>query len=131
MPKFPLYLASGILLLICLANAFAFEKLGWKRNLSNTEPFFQQIFKVHTLFIVLTMLAMAVACFFAYDELLSAETLMAKGFLAFCSIFWGGRVILHLLYYDKQIKRDNPQWNALFLTAFIYLAGLFLTLTFF
>ena len=131
MSKSPLYLAASILLLICLANIFAFEKLGWRKNLSKTELFFQQVFKVHTVYIVFTMLAMASACLFAPHELLLANTLMSKGFLGFAAIFWVGRVILHLFYYEKKIKQSNPQWNALFLSAFIYLASLFLTLTFF
>ena len=126
-----IYLAGAILILICVANGFAFEKLGWHRNLVKTEPFFQQIFKVHSLFIVLTMLAMAAACFFATQELIRGETRIAKGFLGFTTLFWGLRVILHLFYYDKKIKRENRYWNALFLSCFIYLALLFLTLTFF
>ena len=126
-----IYLAGVILTMICIANGFAFKKLGWERNLAQTEPFFQQIFKVHSLFIVLTMLAMAAACFFATQELVLAETRIAKGFLGFVTLFWVLRIILHLFYYDKKIKKDNPFWNALFLGCFIYLAALFLTLTFF
>ena len=124
------FLAGGILLLICVANAFAWEKLGWQKNLAQTEPFFQQVFKVHSLYIVLTMLAMAGACLFCTHELINASTPMVRGFLAFTAIFWGLRVVLHLFYYDKQIKKDNPYWNALFFGAFSYLAILFFTLTF-
>jgi len=119
-------LAGVALLLICLANGFAFEKLGWNRNLAKTERFFTQIFKVHTVYLVLTMTAMGLACLFATDELLAAETLMVRGFLWFAFVFWGGRVILHVLYYDQAVKRANPWWNALFLSTFTFLAITFL-----
>lgn len=130
MTELLIYLAGAILIMISVANGFAFEKLGWLRNLAQTETFFQQVFKVHSLYIVLTMLAMAGACFFATQELIQAETRLAKGLLGFISLFWVLRVVLHLSYYDKGIKKDNPFWNAFFLTAFTYLAILFSTLTF-
>ena len=125
-----IFIAGSLLILICVANGFAYEKLGWNRNLANTEPFFQQVFKVHSLYIVLIMFAMAGACFFATAELITADTLIAKGFLGFTALFWGLRVVLHLFFYDKQIKKENPLWNALFLATFTYLAAIFLTLTF-
>ena len=124
-----LKVAGFLLLMICIANAFAFKKLGWNKNLANTENFFQQIFKVHTLYIVMTMVAMALACLYATTELVKAETLMARGFLWFGTIFWGGRVLLHFFYYDQQIKKENPRWNALFLATFTYIAGTFLYVT--
>jgi len=51
-----LQIAGVGLLLICVANFIAPKKLRWTVNLEKTEVFFQQVFKVHTFYIVLTML---------------------------------------------------------------------------
>jgi hypothetical protein len=45
-----------------------------------------------------------------------------SGFLA---IFWGGRIIIQLFFYDRDVKRTRPIANLLFLGAFIYLCGVF------
>ncbi len=123
-----LQLAGIALLMICVANGFAFRKLGWNENLPRTDYFFQQVFKVHTLHLVMMMFAMGLACLIATEELVAAETLMARGFLWFAGMFWGVRTLLHIFYYDPKVKRANPYWNALFLATFCYLAGTFLTL---
>jgi|GEM_PF-4362502 len=52
--------------------------------------------------------------------------MMARGFLWFVGIFWTVRVGLHIFYYEKKPKRENPFWNALFLATFCYLAAIFL-----
>jgi len=125
--NYTLKLAGTGLLLICLANFIAPKKLGWVTNLKKTELFVQQVFKVHTLFIVLTMIGMALACLGATEELILKENLITKGLVWFMAIFWTARVIVHLFYYDKTLQKKFPYWNALFLGAFIYLAGVFLT----
>lgn len=121
-------LAGIALIMVCIANGFAFKKLGWHRNLEKTEVFFQQIFKVHTLYIVMTMGAMATALLFTTDELINADHIITRGFLWFGALFWGGRVILHIFYYHQKIKAENPLWNALFLSTFIYISAIFTTL---
>ena len=45
-----------------------------------------------------------------------------SGFLA---IFWGGRIIIQLFFYDQQVKRSRPITNLVFLATFIYLCGVF------
>lgn len=127
MLKYALYLAGFGLVMISIANLYAPKMLRWTVNLEKTEVFFQQVFKVHAFYIVMTMLGMAAACFFATDELLAKESLMAKGFCWFAGSFWAIRVMLHIGYYDKSLIRSHPFWNALFLAAFTYLAGVFLT----
>jgi len=122
------YLAGSGLLLISLANAFAPKMLRWTVNLQKTEVFFQQVFKVHAFYIVMTMLGMAAACLLATEELMRGSSKVTVGFTWFAGLFWAIRVVLHVCYYDKFLKRVHPLWNALFLTAFTYLAVVFLTL---
>ena len=73
-------------------------------------------------------MGMGLACLFATEEILAGETRMAQGFLWITGIFWGVRTLLHIFYYDKEIKRRNPYWNALFLATFTYLTTVFFTL---
>ncbi|MDB9741416.1 hypothetical protein OAB00_01035 [Akkermansiaceae bacterium] len=121
-------LAGLALWMICLANLFCFEKLEWNRNLGKVEEFFGQVFKVHALFLVMAMLGMGAACLFATEELMTGETMMAKGFTWFGAIFWGVRVVLHLFYYEKSLKQANPCWNALFFSTFVFLCVTFVLL---
>jgi len=120
-----LQIAGVGLLLICVANFIAPKKLRWTVNLEKTEVFFQQVFKVHTFYIVLTMLGMALACLVTTEELIAGESLLERGFVWFVAIFWGLRVLIHITYYENEVKRKHPWWNILFLAAFAYLAIVF------
>ncbi len=122
-----LKVAGGGLVLIALANLMAFKKLGWSRNLKHTELFFSQVFRVHTFYMVLTLLGMATVCLFATEELMNSETLITRGLRWFLTLFWAIRVIFTLTYYEKSLMRANPWWTALFTAAFVYLTGVFLT----
>jgi hypothetical protein len=45
-----------------------------------------------------------------------------SGFLA---IFWGGPIVIQLLFYDRAVKRSRPIANLVFLATFVYLCGVF------
>ena len=120
-----IYIAGAGLLIISLANAFAPVMLRWNINLAKTEVFFQQVFKVHAFYIVMTMLGMAALCFFAADELIAGENTTAVIMCWYMAVFWVVRVVLHLCYYDKMLMEAHPIWNVLFLTGFVYLAVVF------
>ena len=121
-------LAGVALLALALSNVFAYEKLGWSEELVRCGRFFGQVFKVHTWFIVLTLIAMGAACLGATTELINGETSIAKGAVWFMALFWGSRVLLHVFYYDKKLIRENVWWNLLFLSTFVYLSTVFWTL---
>ena len=44
---------------------------------------------------------------------------------AVLAIFWGGRVIIQLFFYDQEVKRSRPIANLVFLATFIYLCAVF------
>ena len=118
-------IAGFVLLAIGAANFFAFKKLGWNRNLERTETFFRQVFCVHTVFIVFTLLAMAAVCLLATDELVAKSSFITSGLIWFMAIFWVVRIMVQLFYYGPAVARKNPWWNALFTFAFLYLGGVF------
>ncbi len=119
-------LAGVVLLLIAVANIFAPKKLNWVSNLAKTEPFFQQVFIVHAVYIVGVLIFAALTCLMATDELIAQESFMAKSFCVFFALFWGARVVLQFTYYDRGFIKQNLVWSLVFGVAFAYLAGVFL-----
>jgi hypothetical protein len=62
-------------------------------------------------------------------NLLSVELILPRGDdklrLRVCAIFWGGRIIIQLFFYDQAVKRSRPIANLLFLATFNYLCSVF------
>ncbi len=128
--NFLIYWAGFVLLMIFLANFIAPKKLNYAENINRMENFHRQVFCVHCGYTALTLLAMALVCGFYNDELVTAE----KGSLAwagclFMAIFWGTRVVVQIVYYDKAMKKRYPVFNIMFFIAFAYLAVIFTFLT--
>jgi len=83
------------------------------------ETFHRQIFNVHCCYTVLTMVGMILFCVLYNTEIVNAE----RGSLAwagclFMALFWGSRVCVQIVYYDKAIKKKYPVFNVIFLVAF-------------
>ncbi len=125
---FAIYWAAFVLAMIILANFIAPGKLGYARNLEKVEPFFGEVFRVHCGYTVLTMLGMLLACVFYHDGLRDGEGL-GFGVSLFMAVFWGSRVVVQVVLYNKEIKQKYPIYNVLFFIAFFYLGALFSFLT--
>lgn len=127
---FLIYWAGFVLLMISVANFVAPKKLNYAMNLRKMETFHRQIFNVHCCYTVLTMVGMILFCVLYNTEIVNAE----RGSLAwagclFMALFWGSRVCVQIVYYDKAIKKKYPVFNVIFLVAFAYLALIFTFLT--
>lgn len=121
----PFLWAAGVLhVLIAAVNFFAIRRFQYRENLAKVSPLVREIFWVHHLFIVLVLGAFAALCLCFAPEMAGASTLgrFLSGFLA---VFWSLRVGVQVFVYDSEVKRQNPQWNALFLLAFAYLSVVF------
>lgn len=125
---FCIYWAAFVLGVVILANFIAPGKLGYERNLVKMEPFIADVFRVHSGYIVLTMLGMLLACVFYHAELKEAKG-MWFGFNLFMALFWGSRALMRLFVYDVEIKRRYPIYNLMFATTFLYLGFIFSFLT--
>ena len=116
------------LLLIVVANFLVSDVFRYRENLAICDRFFGQIFRVHAAYIIYTVAGMGVLCLWRPRFFL--DTVEGKAIAGFIAVFWGVRVFLQFLYYDREITRRYPLWNVFFAVAFGALGVFFLYLCF-
>ena len=115
---------AGIILLgLVLANFVAARRWRYADNLAGAEAMVRQIFYVHCAYIVGIIAALAVLCL-GWPRLL-LEGGMAKVLCAFFGLFWGSRVVVQLIYYDRELRRKDRAWDVFFLGVFAMLSAVF------
>ena len=119
-----LWLAGGLQLLIVAMNVPLPRVLSYRQELSKVSPIIRQIFIVHSVYIVLVIIGFSVLCFCFAPELASGSPLgtFLSGALA---VFWGGRLLIQLGYYNADTKKKHPFGHALFTVAIGLLSGIF------
>jgi len=119
--------------LICVglvvANFVAAARLGYAENLAESGNLVRQIFYVHCGYIVLLIAALAFLCL-GWPRLLLADG-MGRVVSGFFTVFWGSRVLVQLVYYDKVERARERFWDLFFLCVFFALALIFGTATFY
>ena len=119
--------------LICVglvvANFVAAARLGYAENLAESGNLVRQIFYVHCSYIVLLIAALACLCL-GWPRLL-LEDGMGRVVSGFFTVFWGSRVLVQLVYYDKVERARERFWDLFFLCVFFALALIFGTATFY
>jgi|GEM_PF-2539101 len=119
--------AGIILFCIAIANVFAPRKMNWIENLKHVDSVFKQVFITHCVFLVMCVVAMAIACVFFPQHLL--DGVLGRSILGFMGFFWSARLMVQLFYYEANIKRAFPGFHLLFSASFLYLAVSFTYLT--
>jgi hypothetical protein len=119
-----IWIAGGLHLLVASANLFAFGKFHYLDHLRAVPTVVRQVFLVQNAYIMLVQVGFALLCFFFAHELISGRAL-GRALAGFLAVFWGSRVLLQLLYYDRQLRRANRFFDVLFLVADGYLAAVF------
>src|SRR5947209_5617080 len=113
--------AAGVLqLLVASVNFFAPRKLRYAENLARLSPIVREIFIVQNIYIVGVLLAFSLICFLFPRDLAGGSPL-GRFFSGYLALFWGGRIVIQLFFYDRRIKRDNRFMNLIFLLTFVYL----------
>jgi hypothetical protein len=116
---------AGILqLIVASANVFAFRKFRYLEHLHNVPLVMRQVFLVQNAYIMLVQAGFALLCFFFAGELTSGRPL-GRALAGFLAAFWGSRVLLQLVYYDREMRRANRLFDVLFLLGDGYLAAVF------
>ena len=115
--------AGVILLGLVLANFVAAKRWRYADNLAGSEAMVRQIFYVHCAYIVAIIAALAVLCL-GWPRLL-LEDGMGRVLCGFFGLFWGSRVVVHLTYYDKEVRRRDRGWDVFFLGVFLVLSAVF------
>ena len=116
--------AGAVHLGIIAANVPLPRRLRVREHLSGVPQFIRQIFYVHWIYIVIVLGMFAGLCFGFAPELAGASALgrFLSGFLAG---FWLLRIVLQLLYYDREIRRESRLLDSMYLGALVVLVGVF------
>jgi hypothetical protein len=74
---------------------------------------------------IMTTVAMFGIVSIVFTPELAGGSALGRFLSDFLAIFWGGRIIIQLFFYDQEVKRSRPIANLVFLAIFIYLCGVF------
>jgi len=116
-------------LLIASANFFAPRVLHYRENLARVSPMVREVFIVQNVYIVLVLLGTGGLCF-AFGADLAGGSRLGRCLSGFLAVFWGLRVPIQLFCYDRATRRRYPVFDLLFLSAFVYLSGVFVVAAF-
>ncbi len=122
-PSF-VHVAGALHLLVASANLFAFNKFSYREHLRKIPLVMRQVFLVQNAYIMLVQVGLALLCFCFASELTSGRPL-GQALAGFLTVFWGSRVALQLLYYDRELRRAHRLFDVLFLLGDGYLATVF------
>ena len=119
-----IWVAGAIQILIVAMNVPLPRLLCYRENLSNVSAIIRQIFIVHSLYIILTLVGFSLLCFwFAPD--LAGESPLGRFLSGFLAVFWLLRLCVQLFYYDVGVKRRYRLVNLAFLSAVLFLGSVF------
>ena len=76
---------------------------------------------------IMTTVAMFGIVSIVFTPELAGGSALGRFLSGFLAIFWGGRIIIQLFFYDQEVKRSRPIANLVFLATFIYLCAVFAT----
>ena len=124
LPPIFINVAGVLQLLVASANIFAFGKFRYLDHLRVVPTVVRQVFLVQNAYIMLIQIGSALLCYFFAGDLVSGRHL-SQALAGYFAIFWGARVVLQLLYYDRDLRRANRFLDVLFLVADGYLAAAF------
>lgn len=109
---------------VVLTNAVLPQRLKVRENLATAPLFVRQIFYVHWVYIVLIVgLFGALSFGFAHD--LAGASRLGRFLSAFISGFWLLRFLIQVLYYDREIRRENRGLDLAYLLGLAAMAGIF------
>jgi hypothetical protein len=91
-----------------------------RERLAGVPRFMRQIFYVHWVYIVIVLGLFAGLCFGFALELAGASGLgrFLSGFMAG---FWLPRIVLQVVYYDREVRRENRGLDVIYLGALVVL----------
>jgi len=118
-----LYAAAAGHLLVLVAGLQLPARLDWKHDTPKLTRFNQKIFWMYGFYILLCIVTFAVLTWRLHDSFLAGDP-AARGLAIFIAIFWTGRILADIFWYDHT---DWPPGNAL-VAGHALLTSLFCTL---
>lgn len=119
-----IWIAGGLQLLVAFSNVFAVKMFRYRESLRTLPGHVAEVFVVQNIFIMVTVIGMAGLCF-GFAEELAGGNLLGRCLSGFLCVFWFGRLIFQLIFYDRELRRQHRVFDVLFLFAFTYLVGVF------
>jgi hypothetical protein len=119
-----IWIAGGMQLLVAISNVFAAKMFRYRESLRTLPAHVAEVFVVQNVFIMFTAVGMAGLCF-AFAKELAGGSLLGRSLSGFLSVFWCGRLIFQLFFYDRELRRAYRAFDVLFLLAFVYLVIVF------
>ncbi len=119
-----IWAAGGLQLMVASANVFAARMFRYRESLRTLPGHVAEVFVVQNIFIMLTVVGMAVLCF-GFAEELAGGSLLGRCLSGFLSVFWFVRLVFQLFFYDRELRRQHRVFDVLFLLTFGYLVVVF------
>jgi hypothetical protein len=119
-----MWIAGGIQTAIVLANAALPAKLSVRSGMASAPRFLRQVFVVHWIYVVLTVLLFSFLCFFFARDLAGGGRL-GRFLCGAMGVFWGLRLPLQLFYYDADLRRQNRGLDLAYVLALVALIAIF------
>jgi len=119
-----IWFAGVLQLLIAFSNFFAAKMFRYRESLRTLPGHVAEVFVVQNIFIVFTVVGMA-AMRFVFAVELTGGTLLGRCLSGFLCVFWLGRLIFQLFFYDRELRRQHRMIDVLFVLAFTYLVVVF------
>ena len=114
-----LWVAALLQWLVASSNLFAARIFAYRRR-PKLSPFVREVFIVQNIYIMTTVAMFGIVSIVFTAELAGGS--LGRFLSGFLAIFWGGRIIIQLFFYDREVKnRSRPIANLVFLATFIYL----------
>ena len=121
------HIVGVLLIILAIVNLFVPSRFNWREELARVSLLNRQIFIVHDIFIILTLLLFALLLLL-YGEALLDRTPLARAILAGLSVFWVMRMLMQWFFYSPQIWRGhrfNTVMHLVFSALWIYFATTF------
>jgi hypothetical protein len=116
----------GVLLaLLAVVNLFVPRRFHWREEMARLSLLNRQIFEVHAIFLVLTLVLFS-ALLLTMAPALLEPTPLARAVLAGLTIFWTARLLAQWFYYSPEIWRGhrfNTVMHVAFSGLWIYVTG--------
>ena len=109
---------------IIAANVPLPKRLRVRERLASVTQFIRQIFYVHWIYIVIVLGLFAALCF-AFARDLAGASGLGRLLSAFMCALWLLRIILQLLYYDRDVRRENRVLDMMYLGSLLILVVVF------
>ena len=120
-----LFWAAGVIQIgDALVNLALPKPLRCRENLAKVSPMIRQVFLVHWFYVLLVLVMFGAVCLLCAPELAAGGPL-AHVLCGGMAVFWGLRVPIQLLVFDKSFRRRHRAADAAFVAGSAFLAALF------